>query len=305
MPGTLVLGCIQKVNKTDIALSLPNNLTGFISITQISDKLTSQIEALAESESESDEPEEDDKSISDHIDLENIFRVGQYLRACVLRAPEDVTVKGEKRNTQSKTKKRIGLSIYPRLVNTGLSAVDLPVGSTVQAAVASVEDHGLVMDLGLDGDVKGFLSSKELGPGFTISQVREGQVILCTATGRSSNGKIVKLSADLEQKFSKKGKLANGKSNWWLTDLPSIDMFLPGTGVEVLVTDVRQGGVVGKIMGMLDAVCDLFHAAGWEKDLEEKIKPRTKVIFVFIMEYDARLNCHSDKSSNYQYMSRL
>ncbi|KAI5806996.1 rRNA biogenesis protein RRP5 [Geopyxis carbonaria] len=276
VPGALVLGCIQKINKTDIALSLPNNLTGFISITQISDKLTSKIEALAESESEGEEAEDDNKSVSDHIDLESIFRVGQYLRACVLRAPEEVAVKGDKRNTQTKTKKRIGLSIYPSLVNTGLSTINLPVGSTVQAAIASIEDHGLVMDLGLEGDVKGFLSSKELGPGFTISKAQEGQVIFCTVTGRSSNGKIVKLSADLEQKFSKKGKLASGKANWWLADMPSIDMFLPGTGVEVLVTDIKQGGIVGKIMGMLDAVCDFFHAAGWEKDLE-KIQPGTKI----------------------------
>lgn len=103
--------------------------------------------------------------------------------------------------------------------------------------------------------------------------------MLCTVIGLSSNGRIVKLSAKLEQKFSKKGKLGGGKASWWLSQAKSIDAFLPGTGVEVLVTEVgKQGGVVGTIMGMLDAVADFFHVAGWDqKDLEERVKPGSKV----------------------------
>jgi rRNA biogenesis protein RRP5 len=279
------LGSVERINSIDVALSLPNNLTGFVPITQISDKVTKRVEEMvedSEEENENSDVEDDaEKPETDDVKLEGMFKVGQYLRAYVLHSTEEVEVKGPKgEKSAPKTRKRIALSIDPKLANTGLTATDLTVGCTVQASVVSVEDHGLVMDLGFDSDLKGFLSSKELGSCFSIADVKEGQVLFCTVTGLSSNGKIVKLSADLEQKFSKKGKLAGGKASWWLSQAPSIDAFLPGTGVEVLVTEVgKQGGVVGKIMGMLDAVGDFFHVAGWDqKALEEKIKIGSKVM---------------------------
>ncbi|KAA8912855.1 hypothetical protein FN846DRAFT_931829 [Sphaerosporella brunnea] len=292
VPGTMVLGCVERINSTDIALSLPNNLTGFIPITQISEKVTKRIEAMLEDsddskdEEEGDKPEADEdaeedaeKPESDDVQLDSMFKIGQYLRAYILHAKEEVAVKGPQgEKSASRTRKRIELSLEPKLANTGIAVSDLAVGITVQASVVSVEDHGLVMDMGIGEDLKGFLSSNELGS-FKLEDIKEGQVLLCTVTGLSSNGKIVKLSADLEQKFSKKGKLAGGKASWWLTQANSIGAFLPGTGVEVLVTEVgKQGGVVGTIMGMLDAVADFFHVAGWdEKELEEKVKIGSKI----------------------------
>lgn len=274
---------MERINSTDIALSLPNNLTGFVPITQISEKVTSRVEAMAEDTDDEDDEKEDaekDDEDDDDVHLEGMFKVGQYLRAYVLHATEEVAVKGANEvKGAPRTRKRIELSLDPKLCNTGLTTPDLAVGISVQASVASVEDHGLVMDLGLDNDLKGFLSSKELGSGFAHTEVKEGQVMLCTVTGLSSNGKIVKLSANLEQRFSKNGKLGGGKASWWLSQANSINAFLPGSGVEVLVTDVgKQGGVVGTIMGMLDAVADFFHVAGWDvKELGERVKPGSKV----------------------------
>ncbi|KAI5788698.1 hypothetical protein FPQ18DRAFT_245482, partial [Pyronema domesticum] len=282
VPGTLVLGCIEKINSMDITLSLPNNLVGFIPITQISDKVNERIEAMTQESDDENDNEADDAEMpeTDDVKLDSMFRVGQYLRAYVLHSKEEVEKKGPKgEKVASKTKKRIELSIFPAKANTGLATSDLTVGTTVQASVVSVEDHGLVMDLGMEGELKGFLSSKELGAGLKIADVKEGQVMFCTVTGTSSNGKIVKLSADIEQKFSKKGKLAGGKASWWLSQANTVDAFLPGTGVEVLVTDVgKNGGVVGTIMGMLDAVGDFFHVAGWDQTaLEEKVKVGNKI----------------------------
>ncbi|KAL7272217.1 rRNA biogenesis protein rrp5 [Rhizina undulata] len=284
-PGTLVLGCVSQITSTDIGLSLPNNLTGYIPLTSISEKLTEKIEALVEASDEEEDSDaetkedekEDKKSDIDSIDLPSMFHLGQYLRAYVVHSSEPMSTKSN--SDKSKTKKRIELSLYPSLTNTGLSTNELVIGCAVQASVVSVEDHGLVMDLGLAGDVKGFLSSKELGQGITTATAKEGQVLLCIVTGTSSNGKIVKLSADLEQKPSKKGKLTHGKSAWWLADAPTIDTFLPGTGVEFFVTEVgKSGGIVGQIMGMLHGVIDFFHAVGWEeKELGEKIKVGSKI----------------------------
>ncbi|PUU76102.1 hypothetical protein B9Z19DRAFT_1130255 [Tuber borchii] len=39
LPGTLMLGCISQINQTDLTPSLPNNLTGFVPLTSISESL--------------------------------------------------------------------------------------------------------------------------------------------------------------------------------------------------------------------------------------------------------------------------
>ncbi|KAH8672618.1 putative rRNA biogenesis protein rrp5 [Tricladium varicosporioides] len=139
------------------------------------------------------------------------------------------------------------------------------------ASVASVEDHGLIMDLGLnDPDVRGFMSSKEIGYEVELAKVQEGAVFLCMVTGLSSNGKIVKLSADTQ-------KIANTKKLSHLTEAPTVDAFLPGTAVEILVTDITSRGLAGKVMGMVDVTADIIHSGASTKDLEKKYKLGSKI----------------------------
>lgn len=285
VPGTLVLGCVEQVNNMDIALSLPNSLTGYIPITRISEKMTKRIEILMqdsdkeddsaekEDNSEDDSHEHQEQTAEDDVDLSSMYKAGQYLRAYVVHSTEEVEIKGlNGQKGTTKSKKRIELSVDPSLTNTGLTATELVAGCMLQASIESIEDHGLVMDLGFGNEVKGFLSSNELGSGWSATEVQIGQVFLCTVTGASSNSKIVQLSAQLEQKLNVKGKPPKGT---WLSKAPTIDCFLPGTGVDVLVLNVgNHGGISGKIMGMLDAVADFFHVAGWDRQaqLEKRIK---------------------------------
>lgn len=141
------------------------------------------------------------------------------------------------------------------------------------ASVVSVEDHGIVMDIGFqESDMRGFMSSKEIGNERDLSKLQVGSVLLCTITGFSSNRKIVKLSADTS-------KVANPKKLNYLTDAPSIDAFLPGTAVEVLVTSLTAHGLAGKVMGMLDVTADLIHSGAFSsgKSLENKYKIGAKV----------------------------
>ncbi|KAI4120878.1 MAG: hypothetical protein LQ338_006703 [Usnochroma carphineum] len=248
VPGSLVLGQVSQVNQYDIALSLPNNLTGYIPITSISDGLTHKVDRIADQEgNDIDSGIDDDGSTNKDLDLKSYFAVGQYLRACVV-STEKETAQG------TKGKRHIELSIHPGLTNAGLQRSDIVVDSMVQASVKSVEDHGLVMELEVDGGtVRGFMSSKELGAHAEFSQVQVGTVYLCLVTGLSSNGKIVKLSADTQ-------KAGNLKKGSFLTDAPTIDCFLPGTAVECLVSQVTSSGIVGKAMGVLDVTADLIHS---------------------------------------------
>lgn len=264
--GTLVLGQVTDITSRDVVLALPNNLTGFVPLTAISEKVNQKIEALlAQADEDVDQDSDDDDD--DDLDLKSLFHVGQWLRAIVTSTADESAVNGLR-----KAKKRIELSVDPRQANVGLDASNLPLHSTLQAAVRSVEDHGLVMDLGLgDDSVRGFVSKKELGKIFDIAKVHEGQVMLGVVTGKASDGKVIKLAPD----FTKMGDIAKH----CLSDAPTIDSFLPGTAVEVLITESGRGGIATKIMGMLDATADVIHSGVGARveDVAAKYKIGSKV----------------------------
>ncbi|CAG8970839.1 hypothetical protein HYALB_00000816 [Hymenoscyphus albidus] len=265
VPGSLVLGQISQINDHDIALSLPNNLTGYIPITSISDKITKRVEEIAAAE----ELDDDTKDTPDDVKLENLFSIGQYLRAYVVSTSDGPTAS----TTMTKAKRRIELSIRPQQSNNSVSVQSIIPNNMLMASVISVEDHGLIMDIGVeDPSIRGFMSSKEIGNGAHFSTIQEGAVFLCMVTGLSSNGKIVKLSADTQ-------KIANPKKLSYLTEAPTIDAFMPGTAVEILVVDVTSRGVIGKVMGMVDVTVDLLHSgAGLPgKDLEKRYKLGSKI----------------------------
>ncbi|KAI9731001.1 MAG: rRNA biogenesis protein rrp5 [Cirrosporium novae-zelandiae] len=263
IPGSIILGQVASINDNDITVTLPNNLIGFVPITAISEKLNQKLQALADEEMDIEKEEENDEDENDDLNLKSLFSVGQYLRAYVTSTNED---------SGGKNRKHIELSLLPIQANSGLSKSDLVPHNILQASVISIEEHGLVMDIGVGGtSIKGFMSSRELGEGRDYKTIKEGAVFLCLITGLSSNGNIVKLSADLQ-------RAGNIKRNHFLTDAPTINAFLPGTAVEVLLSEVTSSGLAGKIMGMLDVTADIIHSgAVSEKDLGKKYKPGMKV----------------------------
>lgn len=261
----MVLGQVSSINAHDIGLSLPNNLTGYIPMTAISKNFEQKIEKLL-NEDQSDEEEEDDDA-GDDLDLKNYFYLGQYLRAYVMSTGSDPT------DSKSRKKRHLELSVDPRQTNSGLSKADLVVNSSVQASVVSVEDHGLVMDLGIEGsDIKGFMSSREVDPKTQASNVKEGSVFLCMITGHNANGNVIKLSANLQTSGSI-------KKSHFLNTAPTINSFLPGTAAEIFLTDVTPGGMIGKVMGMLDATADLVQSGGTsgKDDLTKKYHTGSKI----------------------------
>ncbi|KAF1815188.1 nucleic acid-binding protein [Eremomyces bilateralis CBS 781.70] len=240
--GSLVLGQVTRITSRDVCLALPNNLVGYVPLTSISPTINQKVESLLE-DSEPDEANSEDE---DDIDLESMFYVGQYLRAYV------TSTEGHAVETKSKAKRRIELSLESNLVNSGISKDDIVAGSMLQATVSSVEDHGLVLDLGLsESSTKGFMPAAELSPEFPLSKIQTGTVLFCLVTGFESNKRVVKLSCD--------SKKLRALEKYCVLDAPSIRILLPGTAVEVLVTESSETGVVGKVMGMLDVTADFVH----------------------------------------------
>jgi len=260
--GTIVLGQITDISHQDLVLALPNNLVGYVPLTAVSDKLNERLEKLLTDEDAEKNEGSDDDGLED-VDLKDIFSVGQYVRACITATNEN----------NARARKRLELSIDPKLANKGLSKRKIPVNSMVQASVVSNEDHGLVMDLGLgDANLKGFLPKGELGPKVQHAKVQEGAVFLCLVTGINSDGRIIKLSAD----HTKAGNVTKANT---LTEAPTIDVFLPGTAVDILVADTTSSTLTGKILGLIDATADAYHSGATEKaaDVSQKHKIGSKV----------------------------
>ncbi|KAK1751629.1 hypothetical protein QBC47DRAFT_390592 [Echria macrotheca] len=264
--GSLVLGTVVAVNPLDITIALPNNLVGHVPITSISDALTQRLQASANKEEEDDDDakmEEDEAE--DDLELKSLFRIGQYVRAYVVSTiDESATVGG-------KPKRRIELSLRPEHANSGLSAQDVVPNCTLMASVVSAEDHGFIMDLNIAGsNLQGFLPKKQIDKSIPAESLIPGSVLLCIATGKSANAKVVQLSTLTD-------KLGSVKNH--PTDATTIGTFLPGTAVDVLVSDITQYGLVGKVMGSLDVTADLVHSgAGPEGvDLEDKYKIGSRV----------------------------
>ncbi|KAL3467864.1 hypothetical protein BJX64DRAFT_124204 [Aspergillus heterothallicus] len=258
VPGSLILGQISSITAHNIGVSLPNNLTGYVPLTAVSKTLETKLEKMLDDDQDSDEED---------FDLNDYFYLGQYLRTYV------VSVGSKSSDASSKNKKRIELSIDPRSANTGLQKSDIVVDTAVQASVVSVEDHGLIMDLGLEGsDVKGFMSSKEIDPRTDYSTIKEGSVFLCMVTGQNTSGNVIKLSANLHSSGSI-------KKSHFLSTAPTINSFLPGAAAEILLTEVSSTGMMGKIMGMLDTTVDLVHSGGasGKMDLEKKYHIGAKI----------------------------
>lgn len=278
--GSAVLGRVTAITSRDVAVALANNLTGYVPFTAVSARLNERIEKLIGVGGEATEEEEDHSDDDNDIDLKKLFYVGQWLRAVV-------TASGKDAGETNKSKRHIELTLDPSKVNGFSDSDNVVVNSMVQASVRSVEDHGVVMDLGFaNDDVKGFIGKKDLVGVHEIDDVQDGQVFLCLVTGKGSNGKVLKLSPNPNH-FSVAGV---GNKLQTVTDAPTVDGFQPGTAVEILVTESGPRGVVGKIMGMIDVSADAIQSGVFDEsqDLNKKYKvgSKTKARIIWTLPKD-------------------
>lgn len=262
VPGSVVLGQVVSITSRDVTLALPNNIFGYVPITQISDQVTHRVEKLLADDEDEDTSDTENTDFQD-VDLKKLFKTGQYLRAVVTSTEDEARSK-----PGGKVHRKIELSVNPRDTNQALSVSDAVVGSMISASIRSIEDHGLIMDMGLSGATSGFLPFKELAT-LDKSHTEEGMVLLCLVTGVSDDKKIVKLSADAT-------KAGSMKKSTFVTDTPTIDSLLPGTAVEIFVTDSSVHGITGKIMGMLDVTADLIHSGASFEDVSVRYKVGSK-----------------------------
>lgn len=252
IPGTQVLGQIVHAGKLDLTLSVGDNLVGYIPITSISDEISGQIEKFEEDDDDSEDDEElqyeeegKDQEIrtatiktktAEFPVLKDIFRVGQWLRAKVVKPSNE----GKK--------KRIQFSIEPEVVNSSLEDEDLTPGNLLQGSVKSIEDHGIILNVGKP-NLSGFISNKELKNAKDIDPeaLKVGDVLLTSIVSKSSS-RTITLRPVESNSTSKKATVSS---------ISSVDAIEPGILVDALVSDITKNGIVTRVFGLVDATINL------------------------------------------------
>lgn len=252
IPGTQVLGQITNIGKLDLTLSVGDNLVGYIPITSISEEIIEQIEKFEEADDDSEDEEElqyDDDEKDQEIQtatlktnnaefpvLKEIFKIGQWLRAKVVKPSSD------------SKKKRIQLSIEPEVVNATLEDEDLTPGNLLQCSIKSTEDHGVILNVGRS-NFSGFISNKELKNSKDIEaeDLKVGDVLLTSIVSKPSS-RTITLRPVQSNSTSKKASVST---------ISSVDAIEPGILVDALVSDITKNGIITKVFGLVDATINL------------------------------------------------
>uniref|UniRef100_A0A8C3PJU4 Protein RRP5 homolog n=1 Tax=Calidris pygmaea TaxID=425635 RepID=A0A8C3PJU4_9CHAR len=218
--GMLFLGCIKEVSDYELVVSLPNGLSGFVPVTQISDAYST----LLSKQVAQGELLEDLNSLSD------MYSPGTLVR-CVVTSVEK----------SADGRRSIKLSIDPKKVNQGLNASALASGMLLSGSVSSVEDHGYLIDIGVRG-THAFLPRQKAQN--YIKAVKRGQNLNCVIVEVKNEGRVVCLSIDRSEVAA---SLATERQNWSLSNL------LPGLVVKARVQKVSSGlGFLSSFTGVVD-----------------------------------------------------
>jgi len=228
-PGVKLLGTIRDVTAKDAVVSLPNALTGYLSLKEVSDYYFGL-----------------DPDTLKSIDLRDILHVGDYLR-CVVR------------KLSGSPKSRVDLTTRASVVNKGVSFENLGSEKGVNAItghIKSIEDRGYVVSLGMQG-VNGFLPFKNLEE--EDRQDREG--------GGDGDGMMILGSpiSCVVEKIKEKAKVVTlTRVNWKTTMLRStedvaLNSLLPGTLVQCSVERVMGRGVTVRFLTFFTGTMDIFH----------------------------------------------
>ncbi|CAL9731883.1 rRNA biogenesis protein Rrp5p [Monosporozyma unispora] len=256
-----LLGQITQINKHDVCVTFTDNISGYVNLTHISEQFTKLLEELDDDmgsddedtkktgdddeEYDSDDETKNDKK-SELPDLHSFFTLGQWIR-CNVTKNSALEPKSKKNK-----KKRLELTLEPSVVNT-YNKDDLQRSAAVQCAVQSIEDHGAMLDLGVEG-VTGFIAKKDV-PNF--DKLLPGTVFLGNVS--KTGDRVVNINLDFNLNKNK------------ITQISSIDAILPGQPVELLCQQYTDNGIAGKCFGLVPGFINGSHLSAYkEEDLKHK-----------------------------------
>ncbi|KAI2801942.1 Protein RRP5 [Blomia tropicalis] len=231
MEGQIIYGCIQEINDFEISFSITGGIDVKVPITNISNPYTKLIEDFA-----------NEDTVSDDINIAKlctIFQLGDYYPLAIM---------SKKLCEQFGHTEIIG-SINPKDVHKNLTAKSIegfPTNYRIFAAVASNEDYGYEMDIGVEG-VKAFLPFQDLKKHMQCSTLHIGQLVSCSILRHDQRTIILTTEKKL--------------SNFCVNEShePSIHIYLPGTNVKCVITGVHNSGFEISLPGDYKGFISRYH----------------------------------------------
>lgn len=259
--GMLIMGFVTRIEKTQLVVALPGRLRGTVQVTDISESYTKSLEKLMES---------GDKK-TPVTQLEDLFVIGQ-------------TVCCKVTGFSKKSLCTLELSVNPKDIHEDITHTKLNEGMVLTGALASWEDHGAIIDMGIS-NLRCFLPRSPLTAGYEVGQLIQCRVDSITKTTSTAN---VTLSVATESK----------ECEVTMESLEQVDRLLPNTQVRltVLKTSMR-GGISGKILdGQFDAFINENHLGAGKRPSDFKVgqdivarvlyvMPLTKFVFLTLNKF--------------------
>ncbi|XP_078421131.1 protein RRP5 homolog isoform X1 [Cetorhinus maximus] len=229
--GTLLLGCVKQVTDFELVIGLPHGLTGYVSLTSICDAYTNYLR-----EQVNEELSEDLTALSD------LYSPGMVVRCVVSELGKT------KANRHS-----LKLSINPKDVNKALSPGALRAGMLLSGCVSSIEDHGYLVDIGVQA-TKAFLSHEKAQEYIKRKNrglpLRVGQYLSFLLQSVKNDGRVVQLSMHPADVIA---ATAAEDQKWSLCNL------LPGLMMRAEVQKVTLQGLVLQFLSGLSGSVDFMH----------------------------------------------
>ncbi|KAK3822890.1 MAG: hypothetical protein J3Q66DRAFT_424329 [Benniella sp.] len=281
--GTKLLGCISNItrgrdNLPELVVSLPNNLIGYVNISEISDELIQEA--------------------GDTLpDLSELFFVGQWVQ-CVVIGLQQSASGGTAASGTDKHRRKIFLSLKPFIVNAGVKPIDIAPGTLISGVIQSVEDRGYIVSLGLHG-LHGFLKNSEAKMYQRTKNndkpLAVGQVLSFNVLSMEGNKKTVQLTID-PLKVSR----ATLGADFVFSEIASV---MPGDVIETHITEIQDVGIVTKFMGHFDATINHFHTSEdmitsrqhLEETFEVNSKVRARVLYIDLASHPAKIGLSNAK----------
>lgn len=267
--GVLLLGCVRQINDTELLISLPNKLNGIVSAAECSDEFHAHFEKLAAQKTKKSgvavpgasfgaaAGSSDDEELAP---LSALFRVGQFVPCVVLSAAKES--KG----------KQIVLSLRTSLLNAELVPQTVTKGMTLHGTVASVEDHGAIVNLGVRG-LNAFVPRKELVT--SALTPRKGQHLFVTVLSVNVHTSTATVTPDHAQVVK---SVTRGDSF-------TVKQLVPGMLLNVRVEDVLKNGLSVNFLTFFTATVEQNHMSnpcqrGWEESYKKGLKGRARIISI-------------------------
>ncbi|XP_022096574.1 protein RRP5 homolog [Acanthaster planci] len=255
----LILGVVKEVHEYEIVVSLPNMMTGYVQITDVSFTYTKLLEMLGDDSIELSEDMQDVPS------LQTLFTVGHQ-----------VVCKVKSVGSTGTGRQRIQLTLDPQAIHSQLNPGMLKPGMIISGSVSSIEDHGYVVDVGIPG-VNSFLSSG-LAEAFIMTNnqgqpLSIAQPIKCLIKDVKSDGRSLVLSANPSSVAKATAKMSSHDS---------FVSLVPGTKVKATIQNINKDNIRVEFLSSYRGCIDQLHFEDNTKpstEYEEKQVVRACVIF--------------------------